>query len=911
MEVALPPPSSFAASSFHHRPLGGAACRSLPPPRSNLGSTLATVLPIQGIHGSQVGRLASSHYRPHLPQHTHSLPLVQDARPEFPASSSSARCVLWKDRPFRRLPTHTGTPTVPQVPSLHPRGHSVFFQRHTLRPQHQSQGVHAILEDPSAPSQSSGPSYLRLSRRLAGLAHRPPGLPIPPFDPTRYPPALGILGQPKKVPTKPSATNHVSGYSMARQEQYGLPGAYQPRESSRVNFALSQAHLLNLETVPTPSGHSELSGPPGARRQSLVHAHSRLSSKPSPIVCSFSSPDSASHSLPSKPLVGDSLAPHSGFASCSSPHVAPLDGRVRHRMGSSLLRRLDCLGSLAAPSRSSSHHSQGISHGSPGPSRPSSPCGDGDPLVLGLPVHSSPVPETGITSVAHAPTHLQHYGDLSTRSPASSHGQARPRPQEHLGGLPLSESTYSHRLDASSGYLPVPGASPSSPTTGGPIRSPGQRPSSSLLRSPPVPSGSGSGCPTGGLESVEISVPVSSSAADPASPRQTSGLPGGSSSHSTIPSFCSVVAPLAPTGLNASGPLVSVSTNTDGPGVETTHPSTIQDVIQLSRLDFITKYLHLSLGPSASPALAAEIAEAHRKATRSQYQGAWTSFQRWVADHNLTSISKASLLSYLSFLLSERSFSPRTVLVHRAALKLPLLYAFNISTSDLEFHLLARSQFIARPPKRVSFPQWSLSKVLSLLESPAFNGPNTSLVNRFQKTLFLVALASGNRVSELSAIQRHCIAFSKHRSKVTLPVKETFLFKNQRPNRIPPPIRFTALMTGNKHHKVCPVANLEKWIRASNHFEASALFVSPKTGLKLSSASLSKHLCHLINRADPGRVPKAHDIRKVAASLAWARGVTLENILDQGFWSGLHVFSSHYLIPTDPRPGRCVALRSA
>ena len=42
--------------------------------------------------------------------------------------------------------------------------------------------------------------------------------------------------------------------------------------------------------------------------------------------------------------------------------------------------------------------------------------------------------------------------------------------------------------------------------------------------------------------------------------------------------------------------------------------------------------------------------------------------------------------------------NPKTILVYRCALKLPLQFACKINTTDPEFNLLSRAQFIKNPP---------------------------------------------------------------------------------------------------------------------------------------------------------------------------------------------------------------------
>ena len=47
---------------------------------------------------------------------------------------------------------------------------------------------------------------------------------------------------------------------------------------------------------------------------------------------------------------------------------------------------------------------------------------------------------------------------------------------------------------------------------------------------------------------------------------------------------------------------------------------------------------------------------------------------------------------------------------------------------------------------------------------------------------------------------------------------------------------------------------------------------------------LEKVLCEVINEADPGSFPQAHDIRRVVTSLAWTRGLEPAEITKRTFW---------------------------
>ena len=119
-----------------------------------------------------------------------------------------------------------------------------------------------------------------------------------------------------------------------------------------------------------------------------------------------------------------------------------------------------------------------------------------------------------------------------------------------------------------------------------------------------------------------------------------------------------------------------------------------------------------------------------------------------------------------------------------------------------------------------------------------------------------------------------------------------FLFKNQRLNRSPPNIEIVPLETGPI--ELCPVNNLATYLKGSPPTRGK-LFVNSRTNKPLHSSSISKLLCELINEADPGLIPQAHDVRRIATSIAWTRGLDPLEITKRTFWSSSNVFIERYL----------------
>ena len=98
--------------------------------------------------------------------------------------------------------------------------------------------------------------------------------------------------------------------------------------------------------------------------------------------------------------------------------------------------------------------------------------------------------------------------------------------------------------------------------------------------------------------------------------------------------------------------------------------------------------------------------------------------------------------------------------------------------------------------------------------------------------------------------------------------------------------------------ELCPVRTLLCYKKKVGVTEGQ-LLVNTKTKRPLKPATISHLICHLINEADPGKIPKAHDVRKISASLAWVRGLKVEDILKNVFWKNSSVFVRTYLVPID------------
>ena len=207
----------------------------------------------------------------------------------------------------------------------------------------------------------------------------------------------------------------------------------------------------------------------------------------------------------------------------------------------------------------------------------------------------------------------------------------------------------------------------------------------------------------------------------------------------------------------------------------------------LDRLHFLKEVYTASRGATVANSLVHDF----RKSAINQAETAWRAFKEWLPD-NLTVLRKTHVLEFLVFLRNNKKLSPRTILGYRHSLSIPFKEAFEINFADRNFSLLAKAQFHLSPPTQRKLPQWSLNHALEILQTPRFRNSTASSEDLFLKTIFLVAVASGNRCSELAACTREGITFDNN--TVTIPTKEGFLFKNQTLNRTPPPVTFPSLL---------------------------------------------------------------------------------------------------------------------
>ena len=213
-----------------------------------------------------------------------------------------------------------------------------------------------------------------------------------------------------------------------------------------------------------------------------------------------------------------------------------------------------------------------------------------------------------------------------------------------------------------------------------------------------------------------------------------------------------------------------------------------------------------------------------------------------------------------------------------AVFKFPLP---EISTSPILKDLI-QSFEISAPRPLFPPPPWDLDKVLQYLSGPPFEPfSRASFLDKTKKALFLLAMATAKRVSELQALS---FSVSFQGEDLVLYYDPFFRAKTESAsNPLPRSVIVPSLsdFAGDLPERVqCPVRAikfLRKAARSASYIP-SRLFVSPRN----LERAMSFYLRQLIvdsGAMSTSRPPRAHDIRGIATSLNYYSNLSLSNLM--------------------------------
>ena len=308
-----------------------------------------------------------------------------------------------------------------------------------------------------------------------------------------------------------------------------------------------------------------------------------------------------------------------------------------------------------------------------------------------------------------------------------------------------------------------------------------------------------------------------------------------------------------------------------------------------------------------------------RPSTNRMYDDRWCRFTRWAAGQGVDPLNPTAtqVTSFLFDLFDIHGLSPRTIKGYRTCIGSVLN---RTGKSRVVLHRtisdMIASMELQRPRATPVLPQWDLGVVLEALSKPPYEPlREASFKHLTLKTVFLLAMASAGRRSELHALRfdQNYIQFKPKGAGVTLYFSPEFMRKNQKPNQVNDPWYIPAIPTGKPEFGApnCPVRALRYYHRyLTEHPELRKdrrrLFVPIKdnnAGKELSAPSISRWICTTIvdshaaiqdSKNLSGSV-KAHKVRAVATSLQLFNKADLHSVMKAGRWSSGGTFTSFYL----------------
>jgi len=401
---------------------------------------------------------------------------------------------------------------------------------------------------------------------------------------------------------------------------------------------------------------------------------------------------------------------------------------------------------------------------------------------------------------------------------------------------------------------------------------------------------------------LELPIPISSLPNDFEGFEKTRRLPGGGVVRSSILAKSTLVS--APAGESSE---VGNDPESSSPSVSRERNFLLQilDTSPPSRVDFLREAYSSNLSRESAEVLIQSI----RKSSRRQYETAWKAFTEFIRSTRPDKIDDEVVLSFMKSIFDKKGFAPATVATYKSGLSKPLLWAFGLDLAKPVFQDFYKGLLNIRPSRPQVPPEWSLEDVLLLLSSDDFN-ENIPLDRLTQKTLFLLTLATGGRISEMQALKRGeaSLQFRLDGSLHLIPDPE-FLAKNEDPASRRAPIYVSPLfLDDGSPSPLCPVECLRSYLKKTSFLKEGALFLNPKTLKAASCAAIRYTFRDLIILTNPEVKAKFHDVRKWASSLAFFSGMSTRDLCDRIGWTSVRVFKKHYLKELRQLPFACVSI---
>ena len=311
-------------------------------------------------------------------------------------------------------------------------------------------------------------------------------------------------------------------------------------------------------------------------------------------------------------------------------------------------------------------------------------------------------------------------------------------------------------------------------------------------------------------------------------------------------------------------------------------------------------------------------AKARRPSTGATYNSHLSKYFSWCQGRQI-SPHKAPLGAVAEFLTEQfkhKNAKPRSVRCFRTAIA-AIHHGFDggltVSTSPTLSNLI-KGAFHERPPERSLVPAWDLSLALdTIADSPYKLMHLLDLPELTRKTVFLVAAASGRRVSEIHALSMKEEHLSFSSGGVSLLPRAGFLAKKQTLDFCPKPIVLLDLrkVSGSSDCRPwCPVRALKYYLQKTERLRirqdgtredrlfshhGQPVYPAKKSTMARWIIQVIKESLNKKELQLAGSHVRAHDLRSQMASWALYKGASIQEVMDAAGWSSPSTFQSVYL----------------
>lgn len=306
------------------------------------------------------------------------------------------------------------------------------------------------------------------------------------------------------------------------------------------------------------------------------------------------------------------------------------------------------------------------------------------------------------------------------------------------------------------------------------------------------------------------------------------------------------------------------------------------------------------------------MASTRRASTTGTYDSRLNRYYSWCGKRHVdpTTASVTVVADFLQELFDVHKLSPNTVAGYRAAISIVHIGQKGIplgQNRDLRDLIMGMSQL--RPMKKSLLPNWNLPLVLNRLIKEPFEPMQSADIKYITlKTAFLIAIASGRRVSEIHALSIDGAHLRWEKSGVRMRTNPHFMAKNEslkNPGKDIFLAKFDNFTSVEEDKLLCPCRALKIYLKkvAPIRKSHSQLFLTHKKGSvqEASKRTIARWVVETIKlaykKADQGdlALARAHDTRALSASWALYQGVRLQEVMNAAFWAAETTFTSFYL----------------